>query len=52
MKLMLRLTAALQAVAAYLSSALPSLRALFKKIPAILRGEKAVRTDEQQKADE
>ena len=52
MKLMLRLTAALQAVAAYLSSALPSLRALLKKIPAILRGEKAVRTDEQQKADE
>ena len=52
MKLMLRLAAALQAVAAYLSSALTSLLALIKKVPAIVRGNEPIKTEEQQKTEE
>ena len=52
MKLMLKLTAALQAVAAYLSSTLPSLLALLKKMAAILRGNDPVKTVERQETDD
>ena len=52
MKLILRLAAVLQAVAAYLTSTLPSLLTLLKKIPTIMRGSEPVKTDEQQKADD
>ena len=52
MKLMLKLTAALQAVAAYLSSTLPSLLALLKKMTAILRGNDPVKAVERQETDD
>ena len=52
MKLILRLTAALQAIAAYLSATLPSLLTLLKKLPAVLRGGAPDRTGEQTKRDE
>ena len=52
MKLMLKLTAALQAVAAYLSSTLPSLLALLKKMAAILRGNDPVKAVERQETDD
>ena len=52
MKLMLRLAAMLQAVAAYLSATLPSLLALLKKMPAIMRGNEPGKTDEQPKTGE
>ena len=52
MKLILRLVAVLQAVAAYLNATLPSLLTLLKKVPAIMRGDESAKADEQRQAEE